>query len=98
MELDQAATSSLVRALQQGVERLDLDGGVRLHIQTLLEWDGKGRCSHIRCYDDTDTWDTYMEEMKTWADRVNWDVSKGDISIEMKRKIISNMGIKCVLM
>ena len=86
MELDQAATSSLVRALQHGVEELVLGRGVRLHIQTLLEWDGRGRCGEVTCYHDTR--DTYRKEMKTWAARVNWDwvSNTGRYSIEIKRK------------
>ena len=75
MELDQAATSSLVRALQYGVKDLGLSYGVRLHIQTMLEWDGRGRCGQVRCSGDTRY--TYREEMKTWAARVNWSVWEG---------------------
>ena len=83
MELDQAATSSLVRALQHGVEKLGLYGRVRLHIQTLLEYDGRGRCGDVRGWSDRDT---YKEEMKTWAHRVNWIVSEASGNIIMKRK------------
>ena len=46
-QLDQAATSSLVRALQHGVQELTLAWGVRLHTQTLVEYDWQGRCE--RC-------------------------------------------------
>ena len=80
MELDQAATSSLVWALQHGVEGLDLWRGVRLHIQTLVEWDGRGRCGQVVCISDT-----YKEEMKTWAARVNWSVKEGGGWIVMTR-------------
>ena len=84
MELDQAATSNLVRALQHGVEGLDLWRGVRLHIQTLVEWDGRGRCDRVECWSDTR--DTYQQKMKSWAARVNWDVSEELGVIVMKRK------------
>ena len=86
MELDQAATSSLVRGLQHGVEKLVLGfhGRVRLHIQTLLEWDGRGRCGEVVCWDDTR--DTYRRKMETWAARVNWSVSKESSYIVMRRK------------
>ena len=70
MELDPAATSSLVLGLQRGVEELCLGGGVRLHLQTLLGYDGRGRCDEVWC--EGDTADTYREEMKAWAIRVNW--------------------------
>ena len=66
-ELDQAATSGLVRGLQQGVEKLVLHKGVRLHIQTLLEYDGKEGCGEVEYRGDT-----YLQEMKTWARRVKW--------------------------
>ena len=93
MELDQAGTSSLVRALQHGVKRLELWGGVRLHIQTLLcgshrkavlKYDVMGRCGEVECHKDTR--DTYREDMKTWAYRVNWIVSDAYGNIIMKRK------------
>ena len=71
-KLDQAATSSLVGALQHGVEGLQLDG--RLHIQTLLEYDGRGRCGQLWCYYDPE--DTYQEEMKALAENVNWGVTE----------------------
>ena len=83
MEVDQAATSSLVLALQHGVAELRLWWGARVHVQTLLEYDGRGRCGELECYGET--WDTCMEDMKTWAARVNWDVKEVYRHIEMKR-------------
>ena len=70
MELDQAATSSLVLGLQRGVKWLKLGGGARVHLHTLLSYDGNGGCVEVRC--DDDTADIYMEEMKAWAIRLNW--------------------------
>ena len=32
-----------------------------------------------------DTWDTYQEEMKTWAARVNWTVTEGSSYITLER-------------
>ena len=84
MELDQVATSSLVRGLQHGVEELWLGGGARLHIQTLVEWDGRGRCDEVRC--SFDARDTYQQEMKTWADTINWIVTEQSYCIWIKRK------------
>ena len=49
-----------------------LQSGVRLHIQTLLDYDGRGRCGQLQCHGDA--WDTYKKIMKTWAARVGWDV------------------------
>ena len=81
MELDEEATSSLVRGLQLGVERLVLYTRARLHLQTLLEWDGRGRCGKVTCFDET--WNIYKEDLKTWAAIVNFDVS-GNIVIKRK--------------
>ena len=63
-----------MRALQHGVEELRLWWGARVHVQTLVEWDGRRRCGEVKCIDDT--CDTYQEEMKTWAARVNWSVEE----------------------
>ena len=84
MELDQPATSSLVWGLQHGVETLGLHRGVRLHSQTLLRYKGRGECGKMRCFHDTR--DTYQQNMKTWAESVNWDISKGNGYILIKRK------------
>ena len=70
MELDQAATSSLVLGLQRGVKWLKLGGGARVHLHTLLSYDGNGRCVWVRCWGDTA--DTYREGMRVWAIQVNW--------------------------
>ena len=72
-----------MRGLQQGVETLGLWGGARLHIQTLVEWDGRGRCGQGECAGDTR--DTYKEEMETWAARVNWSVKYTGFYLVMKR-------------
>ena len=70
MELDQAATSSLVLGLQRGVKWLRLGGGARVHLHTLLGYNGNGRCGRALCASDTA--DTYREEMSEWANQVNW--------------------------
>ena len=81
-ELDQAATSSLVRGLQHGVEKLVLQSGVRLHIQTMVEWEGKGRCDEVYWHD---TRNTDREKMKTWAARVGWNKKDYGTYIVMRR-------------
>ena len=84
MELDQAATSSLVRALQHGVEKLVLQSGVSLHIQTVVEYDGRGRCDEVYWHD---TRDTDREKMKTWAARVYWTKKDYGTYIFMRRNM-----------
>ena len=92
MELDQAATSSLVRALQHGVERLVLHRGVRLHIQTLLEYDCRGRCGQVTCFDET--WNIYKEDSKTSAARVNWDVSSNIVLSQRGNEYCNSVRIR----
>ena len=87
MKLNQTATRSLVQGLEHGVKRLVLDGGeggpVTLHIHTLVEYDGRGRCGEVMCYGNTAA--AYREDMKTWAERINWDVTEGR-RIVMRRR------------
>ena len=90
MELDQVTTSGLLRGLQHGVKGLELWGGVRLHINTLVEYDGRGWCGEVKCYCYIVTADSYWKEIKTWAERINWDVGyncgPSAYYIVMKRK------------
>ena len=84
MDLDQATTSGLVLGLQNGVASLNLHDGARLHIQTLMEYDGRGWCGELVCWDNTR--DAYQQEVKTWADRINWIVTEQSYCIWIKRK------------
>ena len=66
MELDQAATSSLVLCLQHSVQELTLAWGVRLHTQTLVEYDWQGRCEQcvqVDYYEDKIFRDNYADKM-----------------------------------
>ena len=47
----------------------------------LVEYDGRGRCGVVACFDET--WNTYRENLKTWAARVDWDVS-GNVVMQRK--------------
>ena len=71
MELDEAATRGLVVGLQQGVTRLVLYAGTRVHLHTLLDYDGRGRCGVVGCWDDVA--DFYREVVREWATRVDWE-------------------------
>ena len=59
-------------------------GAVTLDIQTLEEYDGRGRCDLVGCYDDTAA--PFREDMKTWAGRINWDLTEEWRLIEMRRR------------
>ena len=76
MELDQAATRSLVRGLQHGVKKVHLQDDARLHLETLLEYDGKGRCNYLVCYDSTR--EVYRDQLRAWAIRVDWGMGLDD--------------------
>ena len=102
--LDQAATNSLVRALQHGVEELQLgcySGRVRLHTQTLVQYDGRGRCGEVSWHRDhhcaslhghsmESPWSVHgvwiQPEIQTWAARIGWGVEAGSDSIVISRK------------
>ena len=69
VELDEAATRGLLRALQHGVRRLVLVGSVTLHLPTLMMYDGKGKCHYLSCQDTSRS--TFLPQ--TWAEGVGWD-------------------------
>ena len=70
-ELDAEATRGLVLGLQQGVAALVLGYGARVHLHTLLDYDGRGRCGVVGCWDDVA--DFYREVVREWATRVDWE-------------------------
>ena len=77
VELDEAATRGLVLGLQQGVAVLVLGARTRVHLHTLLDYDGRGRCGVVGCWDDVA--DFYREVVREWAIRVGWEfVEDGD--------------------
>ena len=71
VELDEAATRALLRAMQHGVRILDLRGSVTLHLPTLMMYDGKGKCLFLCCRDTSRS--MYLPQMMTWAEGVGWD-------------------------
>ena len=70
MALDEAATRGLLRALQHGVEMLVLRGSVTLHLPTLMNYDGRGKCKSLHCMDTSRS--TYLPQMTAWAEGVGW--------------------------
>ena len=71
VELDEAATRVLLRALQHGVRFLELTGSVTLHPPTLMMYDGRGKCLSLLCQDTSRS--MYLPQMMTWAEGVGWD-------------------------
>ena len=63
-------TQSLVRAMESRVQEVELHDGVSLNLTTLTQYSGHGKCEWVGCYGDTA--DKYMEEVRSWGERMNW--------------------------
>jgi len=81
--LSNGETRALVRAMESRVEMVFLGkmwtwmhGGVSLDITALIQYSGQGKCREVWCW--TDTADRYWEEMRSWAQRMNWRVRAND--------------------
>ena len=70
------STEAVVRAMQSGVEKVELHGNPRtaddpIDIAALTKYDGEGTCEEIFC--DEYILKAYREEIKNWSQRINWD-------------------------
>ena len=83
--LSSEETRALVRAMESRVEHVWLgyggyvvvvrgSGEVSLDIRVLTQYSGQGECRRVRCEDVAAT--RYREEMRSWAQRINWRVEK----------------------
>ena len=65
-------TRALVRDMESRVEVVVLGvwNEMSLDIGALTQYNGQGRCSDVRFWDDTR--DKYGEEVRSWAQRINW--------------------------
>ena len=70
-------TQALVRAMESGVECLELYKGVTLDIRVLRKYNGQGKCRRVDCYFDTAN--RYMEQLSTWAKSKNWRDDGGSV-------------------
>ena len=72
-------TRALVRAMEAQVEmvRLGFEGWreVNLDITTLTQYNGQGKCRRLDYYNENDTADRYREEVRRWAEKINWRVT-----------------------
>ena len=86
MRLEQWTTQILARCVQTSVECLfvGMNGTVKLHIRTLLQYDGQGRCRHMELFGETGN--TYGDLLRTWATRVQWTVREERSSIVVTRE------------
>ena len=73
--LSSEETRALVRAMESNVEIVILgDEEVTLDIGILTQYSGQGRCGVVECFDDTA--DRYREDVRSWAQRINWSVTR----------------------
>ena len=64
-------TRALVRAMESGVEIVELSGELTLDIKAMIEYSGQGKCREVWCYIDTGV---FKEDLRTWAQSRNWQV------------------------
>ena len=69
------------------------DGEVSLDIGTLTQYSGQGRCRVVECFDDTA--DTFREEVRSWAQRINWSVTVTEISLFIYNASRIKKGFHC---
>ena len=74
--LDSKETEALVRAMESRVEEVELVYKATLEIRDLMEYSGQGKCRKVKCYGDTKG--KYREQLRTWAESRNWEVTEDD--------------------
>ena len=74
--LSSEETGALVRAMETRVEkvRLGIGGDVSLDIRALTQYSGQGKCQWVQC--DYETADKYREEVRSWAEKINWKLER----------------------
>ena len=77
-------TQALVQAMESHVKWVMLFAGVTLDIRDLMEYSGQGECRKVKCYGDTKG--KYREQLRTWAESRNWEVTE-DVRILLLRDI-----------
>ena len=69
-------TQALVRAMDSGVKKLNLNVGVTLDIAWAIRYNGQGKCRKVECVLDTTR--RYREQLRTWATSRKWKVTLDD--------------------
>ena len=90
-------TRALLRAMDSRVELVCLgeEGELSLDMTALTQYSGQGKCGQMECYEDTA--DRYREEVRSWAQRINWytsnscsfNVISGKVLVKVQRCQIS---------
>ncbi len=76
--LDSEETEALLLAMETNFARLQLEGGVTLDMETLVRYNGQGKCKRLTCINETAT--RYRKSLKTWAKRIDWIVTDKNTS------------------
>ena len=72
-------TQALVRAMESGVERVDLGGELAKNMKVLIEYSGEGKCRMVGFNIDGPqcVWDGHcrnLKELNNWAMSKNWSM------------------------
>ena len=86
MKLNSEDTAALVLNMQNNVEevRLGLYGFVKLDWDSLLSYDGRGRCRVVECSGQTRK--RYGHKLEILGKTMGWSVEKGSLYVLIKRK------------
>ena len=78
--LDREGTLALVRALEYGVNEVTLE---ELEMEALTTYSGKGVCGEVTLWKDDLA--ASIDEVRTWARRINWSWRVYDNSVMLTR-------------
>ena len=83
--LTQDDTQSLVAAMVSGVQKVELFN-VKLDMELLTQYDGKGKCDSIKFFRKKETkWRMkFKTQMKAWAERIGWKYAEVEEHYEME--------------
>ena len=86
MKLNSEDTAALVLNMQNNVDelRLGLYGFVKLDWDSLLSYDGRGRCRVVECSGQTRK--RYGHKLEILGKTMGWSVEKGSLYVLIKRK------------
>ena len=86
MKLNSEDTAALVLNMQNNVEevRLGLYGFVKLDWDSLLSYDGRGRCRVVECSGQTRK--RYGHKLAILGKTMGWSVEKGSQNVLIERK------------
>ena len=90
MKLSSEDTAALVLNMQNNVEEVRLGGNgsrsgfVELDWDSLLSYDGRGRCRVVECSGQTRK--RYGHKLEIFGKTMGWSVEKGSLYVLIKRK------------